>query len=151
MQILFTNIFYTFQRYILHVLLTTEQWMRMICWNKRSFVIICRHQLFARYHLDLWYSPVTTNKINGALGKNVVVHHQFIIILPLYALNNKNTPVAFWAKHVISAWQSMLNDQQLPCKVISLHYNYEVDRFPSLAAFLIEFDRNLDWISRGIP
>ena len=44
---------------------------------------------------------MTTNKINGALGNNVVLHRQFIIILPLYALNNKNTPVASRAKHVI--------------------------------------------------
>ena len=44
--------------------------------------------------------PVTTNKINGLLEKNVVL--QFIIILPLYALNNEDTPVASWAKHVIS-------------------------------------------------
>ena len=35
------------------------------------------------------WPPVTSNKINGSLGKNVVLHHQFIIILPLYALNNK--------------------------------------------------------------
>ena len=35
--------------------------------------------------------------------KNVVLHHEFIIILPLYALNDKNTPVAPSAKHVISA------------------------------------------------
>ena len=40
------------------------------------------------------WSPVTTTKINGSSGKNVVLHHQFIIILPLYALNNKNNPVA---------------------------------------------------------
>ena len=52
------------------------------------------------------WSPVTINKINGPLGKNVVLHRQFIIILPLYALNNKNTPVASSAKRVISAWQS---------------------------------------------
>ena len=32
--------------------------------------------------------------------------HQFIIILSLYALSNKNTPVASSAKHVISALQS---------------------------------------------
>ena len=38
--------------------------------------------------------PMTTNKITGPLGENVVLHHQFIIILPLYALNNKNTPGA---------------------------------------------------------
>ena len=30
-QIPFTNIFYTFQRYILRVLLTTKQRMRMFC------------------------------------------------------------------------------------------------------------------------
>ena len=35
------------------------------------------------------WSPVTTNKINGLLGKNIVLHHEFIIILPLYALNSK--------------------------------------------------------------
>ena len=39
------------------------------------------------------WSPVTTNKINDPLGKNIVLHHQFIIILPLYALNNKDTGV----------------------------------------------------------
>ena len=40
------------------------------------------------------WSFVTINKINDPLGKNVVLHGQFIIIiLPLYALNNKNTPV----------------------------------------------------------
>ena len=49
---------------------------------------------------------LVTNKINGPLDKNVVLHLQFIIILPLYALNNKNTPVASSAEHVISAWQS---------------------------------------------
>ena len=31
-----------------------------------------------------WWSPVTTNKINGPLWKNVVLRHQFIIILPLH-------------------------------------------------------------------
>ena len=55
------------------------------------------------------WSPVTIHKINGPLGKNVVLHHWFIIILPLYALNNKNTPVASWARHVISALQSKCN------------------------------------------
>ena len=30
-QIPFTGIFYTFQRYILHVLLTMKQRMRMVC------------------------------------------------------------------------------------------------------------------------
>ena len=30
-RIPFTNIFYTFQRYILHVLLTTKQRMRVVC------------------------------------------------------------------------------------------------------------------------
>ena len=49
-------------------------------------------------------SAVTTNEINGPLGKNVVLHRQFIIILPLYALNNKNTAVASSTKHVISTW-----------------------------------------------
>ena len=46
------------------------------------------------------WSPVITNKIN------VVCHRQFIIILPLYALKNKNNLVTSSAKHVISAWQS---------------------------------------------
>ena len=54
--------------------------------------------------VPLW-SPVTTTKINGPLEKNVVLN-QFIIILPLCALNNKNTPVASTVKHVISACQS---------------------------------------------
>ena len=45
---------------------------------------------------------MATNKINDPLGKNVVLHDQFIIILPLHALNNKNTPVASSAKRVIS-------------------------------------------------
>ena len=52
------------------------------------------------------WSPVTTNKINGPLGRNVVLHRLSIIILPLYALNNKNTAVASSAKRVISTWQS---------------------------------------------
>ena len=42
------------------------------------------------------WSLVTNNKINGPLGMNVVLHRQFIIILPLYALNNKNTPWNMW-------------------------------------------------------
>ena len=101
--ILFTNIFYTFQQYILHVFLTTKWRMRMVCWNKRSLVTICRYQLLPRRHSS---HGGTTNKINGPLGKNVVLHHRFLIILPLYALNNKNTAVTSWGKHVISAWQS---------------------------------------------
>ena len=55
----------------------------------------------------------TTNNINGPLGKNVVLDSQFIIILALYALNNKNTPAACSAKHVISACQSK-------CQLINL-------------------------------
>ena len=65
--------------------------------------MICRYQMLPRRHR---WSPMTTNKINGPLGKNVVLHHQFIITLPLHALNNKNTAVASSVKHVISAWQS---------------------------------------------
>ena len=52
-QIPFTGIFYTFQRYILHVLLTTKQRMRMVRGNKRSLVIIRRYQLLARRHSGL--------------------------------------------------------------------------------------------------
>ena len=59
----------------------------MICWNKRSLVTIRRYRLLPRRHGG---PPVATNKIKGALGKNVVLHRQFIIISPLYALNNKN-------------------------------------------------------------
>ena len=56
------------------------------------------------------WSPVTANKINGPLDKNVILHYQFIIILPFYALNNKNTPLASCAKRVISAWQLKCRD-----------------------------------------
>ena len=52
------------------------------------------------------WSPVTTNEINAPLEKNIVLHLQVIIISPLCALNNKNTPVAPSAKRVISPWQS---------------------------------------------
>ena len=44
----------------------------------------------------------TVIKTNDPLEKNIVLHNKFIIILPLYALNNKNTPVASWTKRVIS-------------------------------------------------
>ena len=49
-QIPFTNIFYTFQRYILQVLLTTKQRMRVVCWNKRSLVVIRRYRLLPCRH-----------------------------------------------------------------------------------------------------
>ena len=44
------------------------------------------------------WSTVTINKINGPSRKNVILHRQFIIILPLYASNDKNTSVASSAK-----------------------------------------------------
>ena len=62
---------------------------------------IC-NQLLARRHDG---PPVATNKIEGPLGKEVILRRQFIIILPSYVLNNKNTAVASSGKRVISAWQ----------------------------------------------
>ena len=69
-----------------------------------------------------YWSPVTTNKINGPLGKNVVLHHQFIIILPLYSLNNKNTPVAWFRR----GSQSVLNVFGMNVLLFRSKHNLEV-------------------------
>ena len=70
------------------------------------------------------WSLVTTNKINGPLGKNVVSHRQFNIILSLYALNNKNTLVTSSAKRDIGiAVEVLINRivETLASLVITTH------------------------------
>ena len=78
---------------------------------------------------------MTTNRINGPLGENVVLHHQFIIILPLYALNNKNTPMASSAKRVISK-----------CSIISIAtVDFEKLYTTSLYTYTYIWTRKTEW------
>ena len=90
------------------------------------------------------WSPVTVNKINGASGKNVVLHRQFIIILPLYALNNKNTLVASWAKRVISAWQSVKSSPLFDRTTNFADEDPKADVY-EFSNTILDNSRNSDW------
>ena len=78
---------------------------------------------------------MTTNRINGPLGENVVLPHHLIIMLPLDALNNQNTPMASSAKRVISK-----------CSIISIAtVDFEKLYTTSLYTYTYIWTRKTEW------